>query len=94
MTLFPDPAQQNEVTPDPLTLPARAREFRAFSAHWVGLTFAGSFSCWAQYSNLFALLAGQYHQVASQSQVSGLLHQFTCHSIAYCTGCIAFMPHL
>lgn len=72
--LFEDPSEENEhlvvAAPDPNAAPpspARIARFRSFAGQWLTLTVVTMLIQFAVYSNLFALFAGQYHAVQSQS---------------------------
>lgn len=72
---FRDPTDENEhrVHPDdPMTQgppsPERIARFRAFTLGWLLLSFLTIFSFSGFTANLFALFAGQYHQVTNQGE--------------------------
>jgi len=71
--MFIDPTEDNEhyvrreVHEDELkSSAARLREFKVFAIIWLSMLFATTFLQFGFYSNLFALFAGQYHQVQDQ----------------------------
>ena len=72
--MFQDPTAENghliglkdDDPVDKETMRARKRDFTWFSSLWLFLVFASTFLQFAYYSNLFALFAGQYHEVQDQ----------------------------
>ncbi|KAL4448828.1 hypothetical protein ABPG77_007545 [Micractinium sp. CCAP 211/92] len=72
---FTDPTEENEHLVKPESRgegygppsPERIRRFRTFAASWLLLSFLSIFAVGAFTANLFALFAGQYHQITSQT---------------------------
>ncbi|PSC76881.1 major facilitator superfamily domain-containing 8-like [Micractinium conductrix] len=71
---FEDPTEENEhlvkadaeVAASGPPSPQRVRRFRSFALPWIALSFFAIFAFNGFTANLFALFAGQYHEVTSQ----------------------------
>lgn len=69
---FVDPTEENEHVVEPGNVPvttsnARRRQFHVFFFSWTALAGLMAMLVMAQFSNFFALMAGQYHQIWEQS---------------------------
>jgi MFS family permease len=71
--MFIDPTEENEHyvhcevhNEENLNSPTRAKEFRTFALIWLCMQFVTTFLQFGFYSNLFALFAGQYHEIRDQ----------------------------
>lgn len=72
MYMFVDPTEENEhivrrLEKDTDSTPERKKEFLVFCVVWMTLVFVATFLQFGYYANLFAVFAGQYHAIQSQS---------------------------